>query len=390
MAGAWLTGSGAEGGADRSRAVLVAVRRDDAAASGLGSELSLTELRRLAETDGLAVVDAVVQNRASPDPNTYIGSGKVDELTDAAVQTGAELVIADGDLSPAQVRNLEDQVGVRVVDRSALILDVFAAHAHTSEGRLQVELAQIEYQLSRVGGDGRAMSRIGGGRVAGGAGIGVRGPGEQRLETNRRRLRQRASRLRERAAQLERRRETTSRRRARNRVPGVALTGYTNAGKSALLNRLTGADVLVQDVLFATLDPTIRRLWLDGVNATVADTVGFVRYLPHQLIDAFRSTLAEVRRADLLLHVVDATAPDAFNQIDTVHSVLAEIGAGGIPEMLLLNKIDVAPPDGLADLRSAHPDAVPISALTGAGLDDLRAALAARLRAAPAGPPSPA
>jgi GTP-binding protein HflX len=390
MAGAWLTGSPGEGGAERSRAVLVAVRRDGAADSGLGSELSLTELRRLAETDGLAVVDAVVQNRASPDPNTYIGSGKVDELTDATVRTGAELVIADGDLSPAQVRNLEDQVGVRVVDRSALILDVFAAHAHTSEGRLQVELAQIEYQLSRVGGDGRAMSRIGGGRVAGGAGIGVRGPGEQRLETNRRRLRQRASRLRERAAQLERRRETTSRRRTRNRVPSVALTGYTNAGKSALLNRLTGADVLVQDVLFATLDPTVRRLWLDGVNATVADTVGFVRYLPHQLIDAFRSTLAEVRRADLLLHVVDATAPDAFNQIDTVHSVLAEIGAGGIPEMLLLNKIDVARPDGLADLSSAHPDAVPVSARTGAGLDDLRAALAARLRAAPAGPPSPA
>jgi GTP-binding protein HflX len=381
MAGSWLLGSEADRATDQSRAVLVAVRLDDGADSGLGGELSLAELRRLAETDGLTVVDAVVQNRTSPDPSTYVGSGKVGELTDAAEQAAADLVIADGDLTPAQVRNLEERVGVRVVDRSALILDVFAQHAHTSEGRLQVELAQIEYQLSRVAGDGGAMSRIGGGRVAGGAGIGVRGPGEQRLETNRRRLRQRAFRLRARATQLERRREATRARRTRNRVPSIAITGYTNAGKSALLNRLTGADVLVQDVLFATLDPTVRRLWLDGVNATVTDTVGFVRYLPHQLVDAFRSTLAEVRRGDLLLHVVDAAAPDAFNQIDTVHSVLREIGAEDIPELLLLNKIDIASPDNLAALRHAHPDAVPISALTGSGLGDVRTALAARLHA---------
>jgi GTP-binding protein HflX len=382
MAGAWLLGTDAATVTVRPRAVLMAVRDEgDPGDSGSGTELSLTELRRLADTDGLAVVDAVVQKRSRPDPASYIGAGKVQELTTAVERSDADLVIADGELTPGQVRNLEEQVGVRVVDRTALILDVFAEHARTSEGRLQVELAQITYQLPRLRGDPRGLSRVGGGRVAGGAGMGVRGPGEQRLETQRRRLRQRAARLRERASELARRRERTRRRRARNRVQSVAITGYTNAGKSALLNRLTGADVLVEDVLFATLDPTVRRIRIDGIVATLTDTVGFVRDLPHQLVDAFHSTLEEVRSSDLSMHVVDAAAPDALNQIATVHSVLREIGAGDVPELLVLNKIDVAPQEQLVTLRRMYPDAVAVSALTGAGLVDLRAALAARLSA---------
>jgi GTP-binding protein HflX len=382
MAGAWLLGSDAATRADRPRAVLVAVHGEvDPEESGSGTELSLTELERLADTDGLTVVDAVVQNRPRPDSATYVGAGKVRELTEAADRGHADLVIADGELTPGQVRNLEEQVGLPVVDRTALILDVFAEHARTSEGRLQVELAQIAYQLPRLRGDGRGLSRVGGGRVAGGAGMGVRGPGEQRLETQRRRLRQRASRLRQRVRELSRRREQTRRRRTRNRVPAVAITGYTNAGKSALLNRLTRADVLVEDVLFATLDPTVRRIRADDVVATLADTVGFVRYLPHQLVDAFRSTLEEVSSSELAVHVVDAAAPDAANQIATVHDVLRQIGAADVPELLVLNKIDVAPQEQLSTLRRRYPDAVAISALTGAGVGDLRTALAARLRA---------
>jgi GTP-binding protein HflX len=341
--------------------------------------VSLAELRRLADTDGLAVVDEVVQNRPRPDPATFVGSGKVDELAALAERTGADLVIADGELTPGQVRNLEERVGVRVVDRTALILDIFAEHARTSEGRVQVELAQIAYQLPRLRGDGRSMSRIGGGRMAGGAGMGVRGPGEMRLETQRRRLRQRATRLRRNASELTRRRDRNRERRARNQVPSVAITGYTNAGKSALLNRLTGADAQVQDVLFATLDPTVRRVRVGDVLFTVTDTVGFVRHLPHQLVDAFRSTLDEVSRSDLALHVVDASAPDALDQITTVHGVLHEIGAGDVPELLVLNKIDVAPVEWIDALRRVHPGAVAVSALTGAGMDELRAALADRL-----------
>ncbi|MEV4758837.1 GTPase HflX [Micromonospora sp. NPDC049559] len=380
MAGAWLLGTDEQ--VERPRAVLLAVREGDGAdGSGPGSELSLTELRRLADTDGLAVVDVVVQTRPRPDPATYVGSGKVDELATTAEQAGADLVIADGELSPGQVRNLEERIGVRTVDRTALILDIFAEHARTSEGRLQVELAQVAYQLPRVAGSGRELSRVGGGRTAGGAGMGVRGPGEMRLETQRRRLRQRAARLRDRVAEVARRRERTRRRRTRNEVPSVAITGYTNAGKSSLLNRLTGADAQVRDVLFATLDPTVRRIRLGDTVATVTDTVGFVRYLPHQLVDAFRSTLEEVTRAELALHVVDASAPDARNQISTVRSVLREIGAGDVPELLVLNKIDIAPEESVRDLRRAYPEAVAVSARTGAGVDRLRAALAARLTA---------
>ncbi|MFC4017155.1 GTPase HflX [Micromonospora sp. GCM10011542] len=380
MAGSWLLGPGAETPGERPTAVLVAVRGEEGAADGgPGSETSLTELRRLADTDGLAVADEVVQSRPRPDPATYVGSGKVDELAALTERTGADLVIADGELSPGQIRNLEERVGVRVVDRTALILDIFAEHARTSEGRLQVELAQIAYQLPRLRGDGRSMSRVGGGRTAGGAGMGVRGPGEMRLETQRRTLRQRATRLRRNAAELARRRERTRGRRARNRVPSVSITGYTNAGKSALLNRLTGADAQVRDVLFATLDPTVRRLRVGEVTFTLTDTVGFVRHLPHQLVDAFRSTLEEVSGSDLALHVVDASAPDALEQITTVHGVLHEIGAGDVPELLVLNKIDVAPSEWVDCLRRAYPDAVAVSALTGAGTAELRGALADRL-----------
>jgi GTP-binding protein HflX len=269
---------------------------------------------------------------------------------------------------------------VPVVDRTALILDVFAQHARTSEGRLQVELAQIAYQLPRLRGAGRSMSRVGGGRMIGGAGMGVRGPGEMRLELQRRRLRRRAAGLRERAVELGRRRERTQRRRTRNQVPSVAITGYTNAGKSALLNRLAGANAVTADVLFATLDPLVRRVKAGNLTFTVSDTVGFVRNLPHQLVDAFRSTLEEVTRADLALHVVDASAPDALSQITTVQGVLHEIGAGEVPEVLVLNKIDVAPPEWVAALRRAYPDALPVSALTGEGVTDLRDSLATRLR----------
>src|SRR4051812_26612565 len=351
-----------------TRAVLVGL---GAAEDGPG----LDELERLAETDGVAVVGRLTQTREHPDPATYLGSGKVDELAGMVRERSAALVIADGELSPAQVRNLEDRLGARVVDRTALILDIFAQHARSSEGKAQVELAQLAYQLPRLRGQGTQLSRVGGGRMAGGAGMGVRGPGEQRLETERRHLRRRMALLRRQVAETGRRRERTPSRRRRNEVPAVALTGYTNAGKSALLNRLTGADVLVEDALFATLDPTVRRTQTpDGRTYTLTDTVGFVRHLPHQLIDAFRSTLEEVADADLVLHVVDAAAPDAIDQVTTVRGVLYEIGARAQPELLALNKTDLVGPAELAALRACYPDAVPVSARTGAGIPDLRAA----------------
>jgi GTP-binding protein HflX len=380
MAGKWLLGSGIRDGAEQPKAVLVAVRRsDETGQSAQGTGTSLAELRRLADTDGLSVVGELVQSRDRPDPATFIGSGRAEELAELVAGRTADLVVADGELTPGQARNLQEVVGVPVVDRTALILDIFAEHARSSEGRLQVELAQIAYQLPRLRGEGRALSRVGGGRMAGGAGIGVRGPGEMRLEVQRRTLRQRASRLRAEAAELARRRKRVRRRRSRNQVPSVAITGYTNAGKSALLNRLTGAGALTEDVLFATLDPTVRRTVAGGREFTLTDTVGFVRNLPHQLVDAFRSTLEEVSGSDLMLHVVDASAPDAFGQITTVHGVLHEIGAGHLPELLVLNKIDVAPPEWVTALRRAYPDASAVSALTGEGIAELREALGARL-----------
>jgi GTP-binding protein HflX len=366
--------AGGPAGGEATRAVLLGIGVGEDRPGGLG------ELERLAETDGVAVVGRMVQNRDRPDPATYLGSGKVDELAGMVQERQAALVIADGELSPAQVRNLEDRVGARAVDRTALILDIFGQHARSSEGKAQVELAQLAYQLPRLRGQGTAMSRVGGGRVAGGAGIGVRGPGEQRLETERRHLRRRMAALRRQVTETGRRRERTRARRRRNQVPSVALTGYTNAGKSALLNRLTGADVLVQNALFATLDPTVRRTrTADGREYTLTDTVGFVRHLPHQLVDAFRSTLEEVVDADLVLHVVDASAPDAMEQVTTVRGVLYEIGARDHTELLALNKVDIAPPEWVAALRNVYPAAVPVSALTGEGVEDLRAAIAEAL-----------
>ncbi|SFK89674.1 GTPase HflX [Geodermatophilus ruber] len=379
MPGTWLLGAetaptvGRDGDEDGSsaRAVLLGLRPGDREAAD-----PLDELERLAETDGVDVVGRLVQPRDRPDPATYLGSGKVDELAELVERQDAALVIADGDLSPAQVRNLEDRLGARVVDRTALILDIFAQHARSSEGKAQVELAQLAYQLPRLTGQGTELSRIGGGRTAGGAGAGVRGPGEMRLESQRRHLRNRITRLRRQVQQTARRRERTRSRRRRNRVPSVALTGYTNAGKSALMNRLAGADVLVQDTLFATLDPTVRRTRTPGGGEyTLTDTVGFVRHLPHQLVDAFRSTLEEVVDANLVLHVVDAAAPDAMDQVTAVRGVLYEIGARDRPELLVLNKVDVAPPEWVAALRAAYPDAVPVSARTGEGVDELRPAV---------------
>ena len=385
MPGPWLVRSGGaemldrdhpDAGRDDSgpRAVLVGLGADRAGDGATGG--GLDELERLAETDGVDVVGRLTQTRDKPDPATYLGSGKVTELTELVRDRNAGLVIADGELSPGQLRNLEERVGARVVDRTALILDIFGQHARSSEGRAQVELAQLAYQLPRLSGQGTAMSRVGGGRMAGGGGVGVRGPGEQRLETERRHLRRRMTLLRRQVAETGRRRERTRSRRRRNQVPAVALTGYTNAGKSALLNRLTGADVLVQDALFATLDPTVRRTrTAEGREYTLTDTVGFVRHLPHQLVDAFRSTLEEVVDADLVLHVVDASAPDAMAQVTTVRGVLYEIGARDHTELLALNKVDVAPPEWIAALRAAYPAAVTVSALTGEGIDDLRTAI---------------
>jgi GTP-binding protein HflX len=380
MPGTWLLGGGrtaadgrgetAERRDGRPRAVLLGLRADE------HEHDSLDELERLAETDGVGVTGRMVQARPRPDPATYLGSGKVTELASMVRDRDAGIVIADGELSPAQVRNLEDRLGARVVDRTALILDIFAQHARSSEGKAQVELAQLAYQLPRLSGQGQAMSRVGGGRTAGGAGTGVRGPGEMRLESERRHLRRRMGLLRRRVTETARRRERTRSRRQRNRVASVAITGYTNAGKSALLNRLTGADVLVQDLLFATLDPTVRRARTpDGVEYTLTDTVGFVRHLPHQLVDAFRSTLEEVVDADLILHVVDASAADAMDQVTAVHGVLYEIGARDRPELLALDKIDIAPPEWVAALQARYPSAVPVSARTGEGIEELRTAI---------------
>ncbi|MER7491634.1 GTPase HflX [Streptomyces pharetrae] len=387
MPGTWLTGApiGAPAGTDDGRlrqwrAVLLGITAGDGSAAGTDS---LDELERLAATDGIVVTDRVVQGRERPDPATYLGSGKARELAELIGARHADLVIADGELTPAQVRGLEDAVGVRVVDRTGLILDIFGEHARSAEGRAQVELAQLAYELPRLRGHGREMSRIGGGRMAGGAGMGVRGRGEMRLEIQRRHVRRRMRTLREQVRRTARRREVTRRRRSRDRVPSVAITGYTNAGKSALLNRLTGADAEVADVLFATLDPLVRQVRTpDGLTYTLTDTVGFVRHLPHQLVDAFRSTLEEVTQADLVLHVVDASSPEASEHIATVRGVLRDIGARDVPELLALNKADLADAESLAVLRR-QPGAVVVSARTGEGLDGLREALRARLETLP-------
>ena len=337
----------------------------------LDAEISLRELAALAETAGSQVMDGLLQRRPHPDPATYIGKGKAQELRDVVKAVGADTVIVNDELQPSQRRALEDVVKVKVIDRTALILDIFAQHAKSKEGKAQVELAQLEYLLPRLRGWGESMSRQAGGRVAGGEGIGSRGPGETKIELDRRRIRTRMAHLRRQIRAMEPAREV--RRERRLELPNVAIVGYTNAGKSSILNRITGAGVLVQDLLFATLDPTVRKAHTpDGREFTVSDTVGFVRNLPHQLVAAFASTLEEAAHADLIVHVVDASHPDPEGQISAVRTVLADVpGASDIPELLALNKSDIAEPETLLRLRGRRERTVEVSALTGEGIDRL-------------------
>src|SRR5580658_3411855 len=359
------------------RVVLVGVWTDGSAAD---ADASLAELAALAETAGSEVLEGMVQRRSKPDASTYIGSGKAQELREVVLATGADTVICDGELSPAQLNALEKAVKVKVIDRTALILDIFAQHATSREGKAQVSLAQMEYMLPRLRGWGESMSRQAGGRVAGGGGIGTRGPGETKLETDRRRLRARIGRLRRDIAGFSTGRKVQRGRRTRRDVPSVVIAGYTNAGKSSLLNALTGAGVLVEDALFATLDPAVRRaLTPSGRAFTLTDTVGFVRHLPHQLVDAFRSTLEETAEADLIVHVVDGSDPEPEAQIAAVRGVLAEIGATDVPELVVVNKIDAADPVVLQALRAREPGSLSVSAKTGAGLAQLRDAIEAAL-----------
>jgi GTP-binding protein HflX len=348
--------------------------------SEVDADNAMAELKLLAETAGSQVLEGLLQRRSHPDPATFIGRGKVDEVREVVIATGADTVICDGELEPAQLRNLEDRVGVKVIDRTALILDIFAQHAKSAEGKAQVELAQLQYLRQRLRGWGGNLSRQAGGRAAAGAGIGGRGPGETKIETDRRRIKTRISVLRRRLRDLDQVRATKRSQRERNQVPSVAIVGYTNAGKSSLLNRLTGAGVLVENALFATLDATTRRTeTADGRLYTLTDTVGFIRHLPHDLVEAFRSTLEESVNADLLLHVVDASDPDPYGQVDAVRQVLAEIGAAGVAEQLVMNKTDAAAADVLLALRGRFPDAVFVSARTGDGIAELRDRMAERL-----------
>jgi GTPase len=336
------------------------------------AENSLAELALLAETAGSQVLEALYQRRQNPDPATFIGRGKVDALREAVQSSGADTVICDGELAPSQLRNLEDRVKVKVVDRTALILDIFAQHAKSREGQAQVELAQLNYMKQRLRGWGGNLSRQAGGRVGSqGGGIGGRGPGETKIETDRRRINTKIAKLRRELTHMRTTRDTKRSERRRHQVPSVAIAGYTNAGKSSLLNRLTNAGVLVEDALFATLDPTTRRTTTtDGRVYTMSDTVGFVRHLPHQLVEAFRSTLEEVADSDLILHVVDGSHADPEGQLAAVREVFAEIGADKVPELVVINKADAADPMVLARLRQREPHSVVVSAKTGEGIAD--------------------
>ena len=341
------------------------------------AENSLRELAALAETAGSEVLDGLVQRRLKPDPGTFLGSGKALELKDIVQATGADTVIVDSELAPSQRRALEDIVKVKVIDRTALILDIFAQHAKSREGKAQVELAQLEYMLPRLRGWGASLSRQAGGRAASGEGIGSRGPGETKIEMDRRRLRARMAKLKREIAAMAPARETKRLSRKRNRVPSVAIAGYTNAGKSSLLNRLTDAGVLVENALFATLDPTVRKAQTpDGIGYTLSDTVGFVRSLPTQLVEAFRSTLEEVADADVILHVVDASHPDPEGQIRAVREVIADLDARRIPEIIVLNKADAADPFILERMRQREPNHIIVSARTGEGIDELKQKIA--------------
>jgi GTPase len=356
------------------RVVLVGVWTDGTSAD---ADASLAELAALAETAGSEVLEGMIQRRDKPDPSTYIGSGKAQELREIVVATGADTVICDGELSPAQLNALEKAVKVKVVDRTALILDIFAQHASSREGKAQVAYAQMEYMLPRLRGWGESMSRQGGGAGGSGGGVGTRGPGETKIETDRRRIRERMSKLRREIKDMKKIRDTQRGRRLHSDVASIAIVGYTNAGKSSLLNALTGAGVLVENALFATLEPTTRRgQFDDGRPFVLTDTVGFVRHLPTQLVEAFRSTLEEVVDAELLVHVVDGSDVNPLAQINAVHKVVNEVAAeydiAPPPELLVVNKTDAASGLTLAQLRRALPDAVFVSAHTGDGLDRLR------------------
>ncbi|MGQ0833112.1 MAG: GTPase HflX [Microthrixaceae bacterium] len=345
------------------------------------TEAGLDELSLLVDTAGADEVGRIVQRRRVPDPPTYVGKGKADELRELALETDCDTVVFDNELSPAQQRNLEKLLGRTAIDRTAVILDIFAQNAHSQEGKAQVELALLKYRLPRIRGKGTALSQQAGGMSAGGARIGTRGPGETQLEVDRRRIQRRIHKLEAELREIDKHRATQRKAQLRSRVQRVAIVGYTNAGKSTLLNRLTDAGVLVEDRLFATLDATTRRLGLPGGESVLlTDTVGFIRNLPHDLVEAFKSTLAVASEADLLVHVVDASALDVRGNIDAVHSVLREIGADDVPELLAFNKADLAPAEA-ERLAAAHPGAVGVSAVTGAGLDGLLRAIGDRLRA---------
>ena len=344
------------------------------------AERSIEELQRLAETAGAEVLDSLLQRRDKPDAGTFIGKGKAKELAETVRTLGADTVIMDDELSPGQLRQLEELVDAKVIDRTALILDIFGQHATSKEGKAQVELAQLQYLLPRLRGWGEAMSRQAGGSAGGNGGVGLRGPGETKLETDRRRIRTRIARLRREIAGMATIRETKRSRRRRHSVPSVAIAGYTNAGKSSLLNRLTNAGVLVENALFATLDTTTRQArTAEGRVYTLSDTVGFVRHLPHQLVEAFRSTLEEVGQADLVVHVVDGAHPTPEEQVRAVHEVLADVDADGVAELLVVNKSDAADEETMLRLKRFWPEAIFVSARSGAGLDNLRAAIEERL-----------
>ncbi|MBM3698820.1 MAG: GTPase HflX [Actinobacteria bacterium] len=344
--------------------------------SAKDAENSIRELAALAETAGSQVMEALIQRRDKPDAATFIGSGKVNEVRQAVVATAADTVICDGELSPAQLRTLEQKVKVKVVDRTALILDIFAQHARSREGKAQVELAQMSYMLPRLRGWGESLSR----QAGRAGGIGGRGPGETKIETDRRRINDKMSKLRREIKEMKVSRDTKRSERRKNNIPSVAIAGYTNAGKSSLLNRLTGAGVLVENALFATLDPTVRKTEsAEGRIYTLVDTVGFVRHLPHQLIEAFKSTLEEVSESDLIVHVVDGSHPDPQEQLRAVRQVISEIGGGEIMEIVAINKADIAAPEVLMELLRIESNAYAVSARTGYGISTLVKAIESAL-----------
>ncbi|GAB3405703.1 GTPase HflX [Schumannella luteola] len=341
------------------------------------AEVSLRELASLAETAGAVVLDGLLQRRPHPDPATYIGRGKAEELAAIVQSLGADTVVADAELAPSQRRALEDAVKVKVIDRTAVILDIFSQHAKSREGKAQVELAQLQYLLPRLRGWGDSMSRQAGGQVGAGNGMGSRGPGETKIELDRRRIHTRMARLRRQIAGFAPAREAKRANRDRFAVPSVAIAGYTNAGKSSLLNRITRAGVLVENALFATLDPTVRKTRTpDGRLYTLADTVGFVRDLPHQLVEAFRSTLEEVRDSDVIVHVVDGAHPDPASQLTTVRDVIGEVDARDLPEIVVFNKADLIDEDARIVLRGLEPKSIFVSARTGEGVAELQERIA--------------